>query len=264
MYDQARSSARWLERGAGEPVVLLHGLLGAKDQWEAALDALEGLYRPIALDLPIFDLAVTDVSSAGLAEFVRRFMDAVHIPRAVVGGNSLGALVAIELARAHPERVSGLILTGFSGQIEQSMTARVTRHPTTEAARATLEAFFHEPSIVPTALVEAVRRVLSVRALARRALRATRSGRASRIEVRLCEIGVPTLLLWGKEDQITPVWVAERFHALIPDAELIVLPNCGHFPMLEQEEAFNAFLVWWLRETRPRRASRDLIVPSFR
>jgi predicted metal-dependent phosphoesterase TrpH len=69
----------------------------------------------------------------------------------------------------------------------------------------------------------------------------------------LPEVRVPTLLVWGKDDRITPPEVAERFHALIPESELVLLPNCGHAPMLEQPDAFNSVVWWWLHDTRFRR-----------
>jgi len=65
---------------------------------------------------------------------------------------------------------------------------------------------------------------------------------------------VPTLLVWGKDDRITPSDVAERFHARIRGSQLVYLPNCGHAPMLERPEAFNAAVGDWLVETRARRA----------
>ena len=93
---------RWLERGDGEPVVMLHGLMGEMDHWESTLEALGPFRRPIALELPIFDPALTDVSVPALADYVRRFMEAIELPPAIVGGNSLGGHVALELALSCP------------------------------------------------------------------------------------------------------------------------------------------------------------------
>src|SRR4029453_125994 len=89
---------RWLERGDGEPVLLLHGLMGEMDHWETTLEALGPFRRPIALELPIFDPGLADVSVPALADYVRRFMEAIELPPAIVCGNSLGGHVALELA----------------------------------------------------------------------------------------------------------------------------------------------------------------------
>lgn len=244
---------RWLERGEGEPVVLLHGLMGEMDHWERTLEALAGTCRAIALELPIFEPAHADVSVEALAEYVRGFMDALEISRAVVGGNSLGGHLALTLALTHSERVSGLILTGSSGLFERSFTRGVPHAPTTEYVRAKMEEIFYDPGLVTPEWVESVRRIVTTRRLALRVLHVARSAKRHNVEDRLGEIRVPTLAVWGKDDRITPLEVAERFRASIPDTELAVIANCGHAPMLEQPDIFNALVGDWLRETRPRR-----------
>ena len=84
-------------------------------------------------------------------------------------------------------------------------------------------------------------------------LQVARAAKRHNVEDRLSQIQVPTLLVWGKDDRITPTDVAERFHARIRGSQLVYLPNCGHAPMLERLEAFNAAVAEWLVETRARR-----------
>lgn len=243
---------RWLERGEGEPVVLLHGLMGEKDHWEGTLHALADTCRGLALELPIFDPA-QEGSVEALTDYVARFMDALEISRAVVGGNSLGGHLALTLALTRPERVSGLILTGSSGLFERSFTRGVPHAPTAEYVRAKMEEVFHDRALVTPEWVESVRRIVTTRRLALRVLHVARSARRHNVETRLGEIRVPTLIAWGRDDRITPLEVAERFRASIPAAELAVIASCGHAPMLEQPDLFNAIVADWLRETRPRR-----------
>jgi len=76
---------RWLEQGAGEPMLFLHGLMGQMHHWGAVIEGLSPLGRPIALSLPILDPALRDVSIDGVMRHVRTFLDALDIPRAVVG-----------------------------------------------------------------------------------------------------------------------------------------------------------------------------------
>ena len=101
VIEHVPSRFRWLERGDGDPVVLLHGLMGEMDHWESTLETLGAFCRPIALELPLFDAGLVDVSVPGLADYVRRFMEALELRPSVVGGNSLGGHVALELALAH-------------------------------------------------------------------------------------------------------------------------------------------------------------------
>src|SRR5919201_2436233 len=106
MSGNASPVVRWLERGEGEAVVLLHGLMGEMDHWEAVLEGLGDVCRVMAPSLPIFDPALPEVSIAELARQVIRLLDALAIERAVIGGNSLGGHVALTIAPTRPERVS--------------------------------------------------------------------------------------------------------------------------------------------------------------
>src|SRR5262249_44257479 len=112
---------------------------------------------------------------------------------------------------------------------------------------------FHDPRLVTPEWVERVRRILTDRALARRVLSLAASAKRHSLAARLHEIRVPTLLVWGQDDRITPPEVARRFHALIPDAALVFLRECGHAPMLERPEAFAAVVGDWLGDSRTRR-----------
>jgi pimeloyl-ACP methyl ester carboxylesterase len=247
---------RWLERGEGEPVILLHGLMGHMDHWDTTLDAVAPLARLIAPELPLFEPAFEDVSLAALADYVRRFMDVLDIHRAVVGGNSLGGHVALELALAHPDRVSGLVLTGSSGLFERSFTRGVPHRPTAEYVREKMEEVFYDPALVTDDWVEAVQRTVTTRFSALRVLRVARAARTRNIEPLLGTIEAPALIVWGWNDRVTPPSVAERFHQLIPRSWIVFLARCGHAAMLERPDAFAAALRHWLTETR---ALRDAL-----
>src|SRR5262245_7588598 len=230
--------------------------MGRMDHWAIPLQALAPVGRPIAPDVPILDETLADPSVGGLTAHVRAFLDAIEIDRAVVGGNSLGGHLAIELALRDPQRVSALVLTGSSGLFERSFGRGVPHVPTTEFVREKMEEVFYDASLVTPAWAEAVRRTLMTRTLARRVVQVARSAKRSNVESRLGQITVPTLVLWGKDDRITPPEVGERFAALIPNAELVFIANCGHAPMLEQPTVFNAVLGDWLQDTRASRRPR--------
>src|SRR5262245_18886785 len=228
--------------------------MGEQDHWQPVLEILGAACRALAPSLPIFDSAITEVSIAELGRHVVRLLDALEIERAVVGGHSLGGHIALTLALARPERVAGVILTGSSGLFERGFTRNVPHAPTTEYLRAKMEEIFYDPGLVTPAWVEAVRRIVTTRATAIRVLQLSREAKRDSLEARLPEVTVPTLLVWGKDDRITPVEVAERFHALIPDSELVYVTNCGHAPMLEHPRVFGDIVAQWLRDTARRRA----------
>ncbi len=252
--DDARHPGfRWLEQGAGEPVLLLHGLMGQMHHWDTVIEGLAPLCRPMALALPIFDPALRDVSIEGLSDHVLRFLDALDIPRAVIGGNSLGGQVALALTVAQRDRVSGLVLTGSAGLLERGFTRGVPHQPRSEYIKQKMEEAFFDRSLVTDAWVESMRSVLTTPASALRVVRFVRDARRCNMADRLGAIEVPTLLVWGREDQVTPPEVAERFRALIPDAQLTYLARCGHTAMLERPAAFTEAVARWLEGTRERR-----------
>ena len=253
--ESAYPEFRWLERGEGEPVVFLHGLMGRMDHWEQSLEALERLCRPLALSLPILEADLPETSIEEIGRYVLRFLDALDIPRAVIGGNSLGGHVALEMALSYRERVSGLILTGSSGLFERSFTRGVPHRPTEAYVRQKMKEVFFDPTLVTPEWVESVRRTVTTPASALRVIRFARAAKRHNLEDRLDSIEAPALLVWGKDDRITAPDVAERFHALLPDARLVFLSSCGHAPMLERPEAFNVAVAEWLADTRDRRGA---------
>ncbi len=253
MKQRAQPQLRWLERGEGEPVLLLHGLMGHMHHWDDVLDGVGPGCRAIAPVLPIFDPAFEYTSVQALAAHVRRLMDGIGVERAVVGGNSLGGHVAVRLALGWPERVSGLVLTGSSGLFERSFTRGVPHRPGPAFVRERMEEIFYDRALVTPEWVASVHRSLSEPATALRVLRFARAAKRDNVAGRLGEIAVPTLVVWGADDRITPPAVAERFLSRIPDAQLVFLRRCGHAPMIEQPQAFTAVLRAWLEETRQRR-----------
>ena len=248
MSEKRSPELRWLERGDGHAVVLLHGLMGEMDHWDGVLDILGRHCRALAPSLPIFDPALDDTSIPGLARHVLRLLDALEIDRFVIGGNSLGGHVALEIVLRWPDRVSGVILTGSSGLFERGFTRNVPHVPTREYVRAKMEEIFYEPAVVTDGWVDGIRRIVTTRATALRVLQFARAAKRHNVEADLPRVAAPTLLVWGKDDRITPIDVAERFHALIPFSELVSLPNCGHAPMLEHPTAFAEIVRDWLRD----------------
>jgi len=249
----------WRDRGVGEPVVLLHGLLGDMEHWGTTLGVLARFCRPISVAMPILDPSFAETAPPDLADYVRRFLDALGLSQVVVGGNSLGGHIALELALAHPDRVSGLILTGSSGLFERGFTRGVPHRPSSSWVREKMEEVFHDPALITDDWVESVRGVVTTRDSALRLLQTARAAKRRNIEEWLTQIRVPSLLIWGANDRITPPEVAERFHALLSESELFLLPSCGHAPMLERPEAFNAILASWLLRTRARRERSALV-----
>ena len=246
---------RWIEAGAGIPVLCLHGLFGTSEHWETTVEALAPRCRAMALTLPIFETPPDDLSVMGLRLHVEAFMDAERVPPAIVVGNSLGGHVALDLALHAPARVRGLVLSGSSGLFERSFTRGVPHRPSAEFVREKMTEVFHDPAMVTPDRVEEIRDRVSRRPDVLRVLQVSRSARRYNLEDRLGLIRCPTLLVWGTEDRITPREVAIRFLDGIPSATLRLVPDCGHAPMLEHPEAFARALEEFLDSFVPEAAA---------
>ena len=109
-----------------------------------------------------------------------------------------------------------------------------------------------------------MRAVMTTPATAARVLRFARDAMRFNVADRLHEIDVPTLLVWGREDRITPTVMAERFRVLIARAQVTYLERCGHTAMLERPPAFIEVVANWLEETRERRQAAGLPSPPTR
>lgn len=262
------------DQGAGEPIVLLHGLTANLFVWDEWARRLSEHLRVIRLDLPGHGLTGPDPKDRydwrQIAGSVVRFLDELGVARATLVGNSLGGAIAWQIAARHPERVDRLVLVapvGYTANGQLPWLLRLLAHPVSGPllARLTpkgtfmqrLERTHADPAHVDPAQAERQYRLFR-RAGNRDALGAIlRGGEALETEALLARIQVPTLILWGAEDPVLPPSNAQRFARDIDDAEVVVIPGAGHAPMLEQPERSVAMLYDFLGENNSRwRAAR--------
>lgn len=231
------------------PVVLLHGMLGDLGNWTETIgDLAEHQYRVLVPVLPVYGLPIKETSVYGLVKFVDEFLQTLDIASAMLVGNSLGGQVALLYALEHPDRVAALVLSGSSGLYEVEMGTGTPRRRDREFIRERAAVTFFERKHVTEELVDDMFEIVSDRTRVVRLIKMARSTKNETVAPRLAEIAVPTLLIWGKNDQITPPSVAEEFRERIPDAELHFLDRCGHAPMIEHPAEFNRIMLDFLRE----------------
>ncbi len=250
------------------PLVLIHGFGGSLYTWRAVAPALaEAGYRVIALDLPGFGYSVRPYDRAaytpsGQAKTVARVLRELGVDEeapAHLVGHSFGGGVALELARARPDLVRSLVLV-------DSTLPTFSRAPNADwplyrpftyllartlglrrvFVRAALEKAYHDDSLVTPALVDAYRSRLLLRGPASLYRALTSVIPRERLDVDLREIEPRTLVVWGEEDALIPVRAGRKAAERIPEAELAVLPECGHLPMEECPAAFLAAVLPFL------------------
>jgi len=240
-----------IERGQGEPVVLLPGMFGQPSNWQHQLDHLSDGYRVITLDLPLFDPGFSECTVHGLGDYVRRFLDWAGIARAVLVGNSLGGHVALDIATRYPSRVRAMVLAGSSGLFERGFERGVPTRPDRAWIETRIrEVFCHESSI-PAGQGDEIERIVQSRANKLRILHWAKSAKRTHMGALLSRIAAPTLLIWGKQDSITPLEVAVEFLRGIRHSELVLFNECGHAPMMEHPARFTEVLRHFLHRHAP-------------
>ena len=233
---------KYIEAGKGEPLVLLHGLMGELSNWEPAIDHFKENYHVIVPILPIYELPILTLGVKSLSKYIHKFLKYKKLNQVVLIGNSLGGHIGLVFTTAHQENVKALVLTGSSGLYENAFGGSFPKRENRDYIKEKVQFTFYDPATATDELVDEVyksvndrSRVIRILALAKSAIRHNMSKELSRITI-------PVSLIWGKQDKITPPEVAEEFHELLPNSELNWVDKCGHAPMMECPEVFNEYL----------------------
>lgn len=271
--------------GAGEPVVLIHGLGASAAAWRRVAPHLaEAGYRVLALDLKgcgQSDRPPGDYSRKALASLVCGFMDNLGVSRArAVVGHSMGGAIALEIAASRPQRAElvgvvdgqGIVsspkilqaaapVTPLVGTLASGMTALSPTPSRRFFARMYLRRIFADPSAVTDELVETYASCAD--AGYQRAMFAMiqHLGNTADLAQKIAHLRQPTILVWGKEDPICPVAWGEELHRELPDSELHVLDGCGHCTPEERPRELSALLIDFFARRAPR-LPRDLPLAS--
>ncbi|MBA4064061.1 MAG: alpha/beta hydrolase [Isosphaera sp.] len=256
-----RGAVAYDDAGAGLPVVLLHAFPFDRGMWQPQLGPLSAAgFRVLAPDLPGFGGSAPGpdpFTVDGAADFVAAFLDWLKVDRAVVGGLSMGGYVALAFARRHPGRLAGLVLADTRAAPEDD-TGRAARDQAVAAVEKDGPAKFGEGMLAKVlsdhtreanpAAVELARTVVTRQAAATvvaglRALRDRPDAAPG-----LAAVAVPTLVLVGEHDAVTPPLNAARLAGSVRGSELLHVPGAGHLSNLENPAEFNRAVVAFLRK----------------
>jgi pimeloyl-ACP methyl ester carboxylesterase len=233
---------KYVEEGEGETLVLLHGLFGALSNFKDLVDYFKQTHKVIIPMLPLFDLSVLDTTVSGLAKHVQKFVDTMGYDKVHLLGNSLGGHVGLVYTLKHQEKVKTITLTGSSGLFENGMGETYPKRGDYEYIRKKTELTFYDPKVATKELVDEVYSITNNRLKVLKIIALAKSAIRHNLGNELQDIKVPTCLIWGRNDTITPPMVAEEFKSLIPNSELHWIDKCGHAPMMEVPQEFNEIL----------------------
>jgi 2-hydroxy-6-oxonona-2,4-dienedioate hydrolase len=237
----------YVEVGEGEPLMLLHGLFGALSNFSDLIEHFRHTHKVIVPILPLYDLDLLHTTVKGLAKHVQQFIDHKGYNQIHLLGNSLGGHVGLVYILSHPEKIKTLTLTGSSGLFENAMGDSYPKRGDYEYIRAKTAETFYDPAVATKELVDEVFEITNSRIKVIKIIALAKSAIRNNLGDELGQIKVPTLLIWGKNDKVTPPFVAEDFHKLISNSELAFIDQCGHAPMMEVPVAFNQILEKFLQ-----------------
>ena len=239
---------KYIETSPGKNVLLLlHGLLGELSNFGYMIDRFGDNYNVVTPILPIMQMPLKALGLKGMVKYIEEFVDFKGFDKVHVMGNSLGGHLAQLYTLANPEKVNSMILTGSSGLFENAMGNTFPKRGDYEFIKKKAEMVFYDPSIATKELVDEVYDTVNDRSKAIRIVVMAKSAVRNNLEDKIHLIENPTLLVWGKQDDVTPPFVAEKFHELLPNSSLHFIDKCGHAPMMERPEEFNDILEDFLK-----------------
>ena len=239
---------KYVEKGNGEPLMLLHGLFGALSNFEALINYFKNYYKVIVPLLPLYDLDILHTSVGGLQKYLNKFIDTRDYDKIHLLGNSMGGHVGLVHVLKHPEKIKTLILTGSSGLFENGMGDSYPKRGDYQYIKTKTEMTFFNPDTASKELVDEVYAIVNNRIKAIKIIALAKSAIRNNLGDELSKVKQPTCLIWGNNDSITPPFVAKEFHKLIPNSELNFIDKCGHAPMMEVPDEFNAVLHNFLKK----------------
>jgi pimeloyl-ACP methyl ester carboxylesterase len=261
----------YVEMGEGSPVVFVHGLSGCWQNWLENIPHFARNHRAIAVDVSGFgesELPQEDLSIPGYGRFIDAFLGAIGVERCALIGNSMGGFIAAETAIAHPSRVEKLVLVAAAGgptladqgsrEGKRIMRGARLFAPLAAGAFARREHLVRRPRLRRAMLWKVARypERLQPELCYEVASGAGKPGFTDALQAildydfrdRIPEIASPTLIVWGRNDEIVPVQDAYEYERLIPGARKVIFEETGHVPMLERPARFNRVVDEFLAE----------------
>jgi pimeloyl-ACP methyl ester carboxylesterase len=275
------ADVHYAEIGEGDPIIFVHGIAGCWRNWLENLPYFGRTHRAIALDLPGFGdspMPSWEITMGNYGRLIHDFCERIGVDRvAALVGNSMGGFIATEAVIEEPERFDRLVLISAAGISFAEWQGRSVdaasrivkaalpflsgdRRAYWTRPRGRKLAFgrlFRNPNqLRPELLAEQVRPGLQAPGFSD----ALGSIWGYDTRERLPEIEIPTMVVWGLNDQVVPVEGALGYHRMIPRSRLELFERTGHLPMLERPLRFNPLLEEFIESSQPLRAAADTAV----
>jgi pimeloyl-ACP methyl ester carboxylesterase len=236
------------------PIIFLHGYPFDKTMWQGQMDFLKPAYRLIACDIRGFGRSTDEESPLSIdlfADDLIKFMDKLNIYKAVLCGLSMGGFIALNALKRFPSRFEALVLCDTQC-IADTMEVKENRYKAIDEIKANgatdfsegfIKKVFHKDSITNKKELVGQLRIV-VYSNSQHIISQGLVALAERSETcsTLSAITIPTLIICGREDEVTPLAQSEMMHQNIKGSVLQVIDNAGHVSNLEQPHEFNKYL----------------------
>lgn len=240
---------RYTQKGAGTPIVILHGLMGGLSNFQGVTDYFPDKgYQIIVPELPIYDMPMLQTTVKNFAKYVEDFIQFKNLKDVILLGNSLGGHIGLLHTKMFPKLVKALVITGSSGLYESAMGDGYPKRGDYEFIKKKAQDVFYDPAVATKEIVDEVFATVNDRVKLVKTLAIAKSAIRHNMAQDLPAMQTPTCIIWGRNDGVTPPDVAELFHELLPDSDLYWINECGHAPMMEHPEEFNELLNAWLKQ----------------
>jgi len=239
----------YLEVGEGTPIIILHGLMGGLSNFDGVSQFFPRKgYKLIIPELPIYKMSLLKTNVKNFAKYVSDFISHLGYTEVILLGNSLGGHIGLLCAKMYPNKVKALIITGSSGLYESAMGESYPKRGDRDYIQMKAENVFYDPAIATKEIVDEVYETVNDRHKLIRTLAIAKSAIRHNMSKDLPKMYIPTCIIWGKNDNVTPPSVAEEFNELLPDSNLFWIDKCGHAAMMERPDEFNILLDSWLQQ----------------
>lgn len=240
----------YYEAGEGTPIIILHGLMGGLSNFDGVAKYFpEHGYKVVIPELPLYTQSLLKTNVKAFARWVKDFITYKGFDRVILLGNSLGGHIALYHTKMYPEKMLGLVITGSSGLYESAMGDSYPRRGDRDYIKKKAQEVFYDPAIATDEIIEEVYAVANDRIKLIKTLTIAKSAIRHNMAKDLPKMHVPTGIIWGKNDGVTPPDVAVEFDNLLPNSSLYWIDKCGHAAMMEHPDEFNRLMHEWLKKT---------------
>ena len=240
---------KYMEKGEGTPIIILHGLMGGLSNFEGVMEHFPKKgYKILIPELPIYDMPMLKTNVKQFAKYLEKFIEFKGLKDVILLGNSLGGHIGLLHTKMYPKMVKALVITGSSGLYESAMGDGYPKRGDYEFIKKKAQDVFYDPAVATKEIVDEVFATVNDRVKLVKTLAIAKSAIRHNMAQDLPKMRTPTCIIWGENDGVTPPDVAELFHELLPDSNLFWIKKCGHAPMMEHPLEFNTVLDAWLEK----------------